>query len=43
LFGGGNPFFPFGDLFGGGMGGGGMGRGGRGAKRRTQNMVYPLK
>jgi DnaJ homolog subfamily A member 2 len=36
--GGGNPFFPF-DIFGGGMGGGR----GRGAKRRTQNMVYPLK
>lgn len=37
--GGGFPFSPF-DIFGGGMGGG---RGGRGAKRRTQNMVYPLK
>lgn len=39
--GGGNPFFPFHDLF----GGGGMGgaRGGRQVKRRTQNMVYPLK
>jgi DnaJ homolog subfamily A member 2 len=39
--GGGGGFFPFHDLFGGGMGGGG--RGGRGVKRRTQNMVYPLK
>lgn len=37
--GGGNPFFPF-DLFGGGAG---AGRGARQAKRRTQNMVYPLK
>jgi DnaJ family protein A protein 2 len=46
LFGGGGMggpgggFFPF-DLFGGGMGG--MGGGRRQAKRRTQNMVYPLK
>ena len=40
--GGGNPFFPF-DIFGGGMGGGMGGGRGRGAKRRTQNMVYPLK
>lgn len=39
--GGGNPFFPF-DLFGGAGGGGGM-RGGRQAKRRTQNLIYPLK
>lgn len=39
--GGGNPFFPF-DIFGGGGGGGGM-RGGRQAKRRTQNLIYPLK
>lgn len=37
-FGGGNPFFPF-DIFGGGGGRGG----GRQAKRRTQNMAYPLK
>lgn len=44
--GGGNPFFPF-DIFGGGggmRGGmGGMGGMGRQAKRRTQNLIYPLK
>ena len=38
----GGGFFPF-DLFGGGMGGMGGRGAGRGAKRRTQNMVYPLK
>lgn len=48
LFGGagGGGFFPF-DMFGGfpGMGGGrgGAGMRGRGQKRRTQNMVYPLR
>jgi DnaJ family protein A protein 2 len=40
--GGGNPFFPF-DLFGGAGGGMPGGRGGRQAKRRTQNLIYPLK
>jgi DnaJ homolog subfamily A member 2 len=42
--GGGDPFgFPFNLFGGGGMGGmGGMGRG-RQAKRRTQNVAYPLK
>jgi len=39
--GGGNPFFPFNDLFG-GMGGSSRG-GSRSTKQRTQNIVHPLK